>query len=107
MSHKWRRPGHITLLGVIAVLDLLKKQARTKAWHKSNVLIFIYNQAVIAILTKERASAQQLLGRYGESPICCCLVTSASYLARLSLSGTRLMAHHGGSRAAQYVMPRR
>ena len=65
MSHKWRRSGHITLLGVIAVLDLLKKQARTKAWHKSNVLIFIDNQAVIAILTKGRAS-----GRYGESPIC-------------------------------------
>ena len=44
------------------MLNLLKKQARLKAWCKSNVLILIDNHAVIAILTKGRTSEKQPQG---------------------------------------------
>ena len=60
MSHKWRRPGHITLLETIAVLDLLKRQVRKLECHRSKILVLIDNQAVIGILTKGRSSARQL-----------------------------------------------
>ena len=60
MSHK--RPGHITLLELVAILDLLKRQSRTNEWHSSNVLVLVDNQAVIAVLAKGRSSARQLQG---------------------------------------------
>ena len=91
MSHKWRRPGHITLLETIAVLDLLKRRVRKLECHRSKILVLVDNQAVIGILTKGRSSARQL-----QSP-----------LRRIAHSFLMVIARRDGSPNAHPEMPKR
>ena len=107
MSHKWRRPGHITLLETIAVLDLLKRRVRKLECHRSKILVLVDNQAVIGILTKGRSSARQLqspLRRIAHSFL---MVIAASFWPGSSQSGILQMARRDGSPNAHPEMPKR
>jgi site-specific DNA-cytosine methylase len=65
MSYAWKQKDqHINVLETIAVLDLLRKLARSVKFHKSQIVILVDNQVVLSVLTKGRTSAKAL-----QSPI--------------------------------------
>ena len=61
MSYAWKKPGqHINVLETVAVLDLLRKLARTPKYHQSRLVILVDNQVALSVLAKGRTSARAL-----------------------------------------------
>ena len=60
MSYKWKTQGHINLLEATAILDLLRKQARTKGALFQRTLLLVDNSTVVGIMTKGRTTSRTL-----------------------------------------------
>eukprot|EP00438_Fugacium_kawagutii_P002559 Skav209852 [mRNA] locus=scaffold1684:52755:56972:+ [translate_table: standard] len=63
LSYEWREKGqHINTLELVAVLDLLRRQARQSKFHSQKLITLVDNQVAISCLTKGRSSAKALQG---------------------------------------------
>ena len=61
LSYQWREPGqHINILELVAVLDLLRRQARDPKQHGLRHLLMIDNQVALSALSKGRSSSRSV-----------------------------------------------
>ena len=61
MSYTWKQKGqHINVLELVAVLDLLRKQARSSKFHNQRMVTLVDNQVALSCLAKGRSSARAL-----------------------------------------------
>ena len=78
MSYKWKTQGHINLLEATAILDLLRKQARSKGTFFQRILLLVDNSTVVGIFTKGRTTSRTLWAPLRRS--CAILVATGSRL---------------------------
>eukprot|EP00438_Fugacium_kawagutii_P000277 Skav206174 [mRNA] locus=scaffold3494:124406:139670:+ [translate_table: standard] len=63
LSYEWKEKGqHINALELVAVLDLLRRQARLSKFHGQKLVTLVDNQVAISCLTKGRSSSKTLQG---------------------------------------------
>ena len=60
LSYKWKQEAHINQLEAVAILDLLRKQARQKNNRNLKSLLLVDNSTVVGILTKGRTTSRML-----------------------------------------------
>ena len=60
LSYKWKQSGHINVLEAVAVLDLLRKLARSPSEARLRRLLLVDNQSVLGVLARGRSSSQAL-----------------------------------------------
>lgn len=63
LSYAWKEKGqHINVLELVAVLDLLRRQARDPKFHSLKMLTLVDNQVALSCISKGRSSARALQG---------------------------------------------
>eukprot|EP00438_Fugacium_kawagutii_P001042 Skav214386 [mRNA] locus=scaffold333:24516:28736:- [translate_table: standard] len=63
LSYQWKQKGqHINVLELVAVLDLLRRQARDPKFHTHRMVTLVDNQVAMSCLVKGRSSARALQG---------------------------------------------
>ena len=61
MSYSWKEGGqHINILELVAVLDLVRRQARDRKFHGLRHVLMVDNQVALSALSKGRSSSRSI-----------------------------------------------